>query len=72
MSLVPRPLRDACGNGDETIKARGRMVDLSVRQELTSLVEELTHTGMQSLDEGKMKALKALCKCVRVRLARCL
>lgn len=38
------------------------MVDLSVRQELTSLVEELTHMGMQKLDEGKMKSLKALCK----------
>ena len=42
------------------------MVDLSARQELISLVEELTHTGLQSLNEEKMKTLKSLCKCVEL------
>ena len=47
------------------------MVDLSVRQELISLVEELTHTGLQSLNEEKMKTLKTLCKCVESGLRVC-
>ena len=39
-----------------------RMMDVSVRQELNSLVEELTHSGAPILSEEPLKKLKRICK----------
>ena len=39
-----------------------RMMDVSVRQELNSLVEELTHSGAPLLSEEPLKKLKRICK----------
>ncbi len=37
-------------------------MDISLRQELISLVERLTHSGAASLDEELVKRVKGLCK----------
>lgn len=37
-------------------------MDVSVRQQLSDLVEELTHSGAPSLDETLLKKLKRICK----------
>ena len=39
-------------------------MDNAVRQELVSLVEQLTHSGAPSLNEGLMKRVKGICKLV--------
>lgn len=39
-----------------------RMMDVSVRQELNSFVEELTHSGAPLLSEEPLKKLKRICK----------
>ena len=38
------------------------MMDVSVRQELSVLVEEMTHSGSPSLDETQLKKLKRMCR----------
>lgn len=40
-------------------------MDLGVRKELTDLLETLTHSGNPSLDDGLMKKVKQICKCVQ-------
>ena len=44
-------------------KVTSCMMDIALRQELISLVEDLTHSGAPSLNEEKMKRLKNICKC---------
>lgn len=37
-------------------------MDVSVREELSGLVEEMTHSGSPSLDESQLKRLKRMCR----------
>ena len=37
-------------------------MEVSVRLELSALVEEMTHSGAPSLDEIQLKKLKKICK----------
>ena len=37
-------------------------MDVSVRKELSDLVEKMTHSGLPSLDETQLKKLKRLCR----------
>ena len=39
-------------------------MEVSVRQELNSLVEQLTHSGATELNQERMKKVKAICKLV--------
>ena len=38
-------------------------MDVSVKEELSSLVEKMTHSGSPSLDETQLKKLKRTCRC---------
>ena len=46
---------------------QGRM-DVSVREELSGLVEEMTHSGSPSLDDTQLKKLKRMCRSTHVHL----
>ena len=37
-------------------------MDEGLRQELISIIEKLTHSGLPSLDQELLKRLKTLCK----------
>lgn len=37
-------------------------MDVSVREELSDLIEKMTHSGSPSLDEAQLKNLKRLCR----------
>ena len=37
-------------------------MDVSVRKELSDLVEKMTHSGLPSLEETQLKKLKRLCR----------
>ena len=37
-------------------------MDVSVREELSGLVEEMTHSGSPSLDHTQLKKLKKMCR----------
>ena len=37
-------------------------MDESVREELSGLVEKITHSGSPSLDENQLKKLKRICR----------
>ena len=39
-----------------------REMDVSVREELSGLVEEMTHSGSPSLDHTQLKKLKKMCR----------
>ena len=47
----------------ETVCVAAAM-EVSVRQELNSLVEQLTHSGATELNQERMKKVKAICKLV--------
>ena len=45
-------------------------MDLSLRQELLSLVEELTHSGAPVLSEEPLKRVKKICRCANKNARR--
>lgn len=46
------------------------VMDLSQRDRLSQLVEELTTSGQPQLNQDKMKEIKKICKCVSVWLTK--
>lgn len=50
--------------------ARGRcrgIMEVSQRDRLSELVEQLTTSGQPQLNESKMKEIKKICKCVKIQ-----